>query len=44
MDTARCDLDELAAHQNRIADFVGRVARAAEDTTVGGIDILSRPT
>ncbi|MGX1546544.1 amino acid adenylation domain-containing protein [Streptomyces adustus] len=41
VDAARCDLDELAAHRNRIADFVARVARADEDTTVGGIDILS---
>ncbi|QNP74886.1 amino acid adenylation domain-containing protein [Streptomyces roseirectus] len=41
VDAARCDLDELAAHQSRIADFVATVARAAEDTTVGGLDILS---
>ncbi|MGW8703226.1 amino acid adenylation domain-containing protein, partial [Streptomyces eurythermus] len=41
VDAARCDADELAAHERRITDFFTRVARAAEDTTVGGIDLVS---
>ncbi|MEK8173679.1 hypothetical protein NKH77_46530 [Streptomyces sp. M19] len=41
VDAARCGPDELAVHQSRVADFFARVALADEDTTVGGIDILS---